>query len=288
VEYNSLNRRIAKIKPDPNHSEKYIHTDFYYTSAWQIAQTRENDNLSDKETLATARKYEYIWDIRYIDAPVCRDENNGKRGHAAFWLTRGLWGECLSAIMPRTARASVGDACYHVLNRGNGPAPCHSDRGTEATEWRNLAVHETATTNGGIPVRPATAGKLRSWQAQPPHPIKRRAQHECRGSHPVFARAPPASPAPFSFRVPRPNVPARPGATACSRTPLVEGLALAALPLLRSFVSPLTFTYGLAYVGKRRKAPPFSGSKTGIGREWRAKARNSALAHLNIFGSGSV
>jgi RHS repeat-associated protein len=73
--YDALNRRIAKIKPDPEHEDKYIRTDFYYTPDWQIAQTRENDNLDSKDTVATARKYEYVWDIRYVDALVVRDEN---------------------------------------------------------------------------------------------------------------------------------------------------------------------------------------------------------------------
>jgi len=70
--YDALNRRIVKIRPDPEHEGKYIRTDFYYNPSWQIAQTRENDNLDSKGPVATARKYEYIWDVRYIDAPVCR------------------------------------------------------------------------------------------------------------------------------------------------------------------------------------------------------------------------
>jgi len=73
----ALNRRIANIRPDPDpeHEDKYIRTDFYYTPSWQIAQVRENDNLASKDTVATALKHEYIWDVRYIDAPLCRDEN---------------------------------------------------------------------------------------------------------------------------------------------------------------------------------------------------------------------
>jgi len=41
----------------------------------RLAQVREDDDLASKDTLATTRKYEYVWDIRYIDAPVLRDEN---------------------------------------------------------------------------------------------------------------------------------------------------------------------------------------------------------------------
>jgi hypothetical protein len=49
--YDALNRRIAKIKPDSAHEGKYIRIDFYYTPDWQIAQTRENDNLDSKDTV---------------------------------------------------------------------------------------------------------------------------------------------------------------------------------------------------------------------------------------------
>jgi len=28
------------------------------------------DNRDSADTVATARKYEYIWDVRYLDAPV--------------------------------------------------------------------------------------------------------------------------------------------------------------------------------------------------------------------------
>jgi hypothetical protein len=41
----------------------------------RLAQVREDDDLASKDTLATTRKYQYVWDIRYIDAPVLRDEN---------------------------------------------------------------------------------------------------------------------------------------------------------------------------------------------------------------------
>jgi len=41
-----------------------------------------------------------------------------KRGHSTFPLLNEIWlGQ--NRAVPRTARASVGEICYHVINRGN-------------------------------------------------------------------------------------------------------------------------------------------------------------------------
>ena len=46
---------------------------------------------------------------------------DGKRGHSTFSLLGDAIGR-YHLCMARTARASVGGVCYHVLNRGNGRA----------------------------------------------------------------------------------------------------------------------------------------------------------------------
>jgi len=70
--YDALNRRIAKIVPN---GENWDRTDYYYTPAGQVAEERFAANQANKETLAVPRKYQYVWDIRYIHAAVLRDED---------------------------------------------------------------------------------------------------------------------------------------------------------------------------------------------------------------------
>ena len=50
-------------------------TDFYYTLAWQIVEERFADDSNDAAAVATDVKYQYVWDVRYIDAAVLRDED---------------------------------------------------------------------------------------------------------------------------------------------------------------------------------------------------------------------
>ena len=46
-------------------------THFYYNAAWQVLETREG--AGEPENLQP--KVQYVWSLRYIDAPVLRDEN---------------------------------------------------------------------------------------------------------------------------------------------------------------------------------------------------------------------
>ncbi len=62
--YNELNQRIRKAVP----GESAVTTDFcyYYNEGWQV--------LEEQHTVggSTASYAQYVWDPRYIDAPVCR------------------------------------------------------------------------------------------------------------------------------------------------------------------------------------------------------------------------
>jgi hypothetical protein len=77
--YDGLHRRIAKIVPDdPEDPDDYIRTDYYYTFDWQAFEERVDtrDTLSAaRSTPSTTVTYQYLWDPRYIDAPICRDED---------------------------------------------------------------------------------------------------------------------------------------------------------------------------------------------------------------------
>ncbi len=73
-EYDGLGRRTKKhlnTGVDQVYDE-FRH--FFYNSGWQILETR----LSESENTAPDSlqpEYQYVWSLRYIDAPVLRDEN---------------------------------------------------------------------------------------------------------------------------------------------------------------------------------------------------------------------
>ncbi len=70
--YNGLNQRIRKAVP----GESAVTTDYYYNEAWQV--------LEEQQTIAggagPATYAQYVWDPRYIDAPVCRFRDPGLAG----------------------------------------------------------------------------------------------------------------------------------------------------------------------------------------------------------------
>jgi RHS repeat-associated protein len=72
--YDGLNRRIAKLIP--NGETNWDRTDYYYNTSWQCLEERAQTVASDT-AVATAVKVQYVWDIRYIDAPVLRWRDTG-------------------------------------------------------------------------------------------------------------------------------------------------------------------------------------------------------------------
>ena len=62
--YNGLNQRIRKVDQtkSPN-----VTTDYYYNEAWQVLEEQQTMGTGSTTTYA-----QYVWDPRYIDAPVCR------------------------------------------------------------------------------------------------------------------------------------------------------------------------------------------------------------------------
>jgi len=78
--YDGLNRRIVKLVPtafdgETNEPTTYKRTDYYYSSRWQVLQECFAGSVaaeSKDSTVATARKAEYVWGARYMDAPVVR------------------------------------------------------------------------------------------------------------------------------------------------------------------------------------------------------------------------
>ncbi|MBM4018397.1 MAG: hypothetical protein FJ288_08755 [Planctomycetes bacterium] len=72
--YDGLNRRIAKLVPNGNNWDR---TDYYCSEAWQCLEERCGANQQSKDTVAAAVKVQWLWDVRYIDAPVLRWRDTG-------------------------------------------------------------------------------------------------------------------------------------------------------------------------------------------------------------------
>jgi hypothetical protein len=67
--YDGLNRRIAKMLPAQGCWDR---TD-YYNEAWQVLEERQDaDPPETKDEVQTTTFCQYIWDIRYVDAPLVR------------------------------------------------------------------------------------------------------------------------------------------------------------------------------------------------------------------------
>ena len=67
--YDGLNHRISKTVGDTiQHA--------YYNVGWQLLETRVGAGAPE----SLQPKYQYVWSLRYIDAPVCRDKNTDDDG----------------------------------------------------------------------------------------------------------------------------------------------------------------------------------------------------------------
>ncbi len=85
-EYDGLNRRTARLVYDADNTD-WDRTDYYYNAGWQVLSEyfaadlpTSSEEDPDKDDAATDVKYQYVWDIRYIDAPVLRDEDKDDDG----------------------------------------------------------------------------------------------------------------------------------------------------------------------------------------------------------------
>ena len=66
--YDGEGRRIARLVPN---GENWDRTDYYYDEAWQCLEERYGE-AQPKETVPDTPAVQWLWDIRYIDAPVLR------------------------------------------------------------------------------------------------------------------------------------------------------------------------------------------------------------------------
>src|SRR6185436_6712810 len=76
-QYDGRNRRIVKLKPN---GANWDRRDYYHTQEWQVVEERELLNTASKTTAATTPKFQWVWDPRYVDTPILRDENKDGDG----------------------------------------------------------------------------------------------------------------------------------------------------------------------------------------------------------------
>ncbi len=75
--YNGLHQLIAELKPN---GANWNRKDRYFSCEWQVVEERELLNTASKTMVATTPKYQWVWDLRYQDAVVLRDENKDADG----------------------------------------------------------------------------------------------------------------------------------------------------------------------------------------------------------------
>ena len=77
IEYDGLGRRTKKhinnCNPLDGSYDAWQH--FYYDLAWQIVETRRTQDGENTHPETVQPEQQYVWSLRYIDAPVLRDAN---------------------------------------------------------------------------------------------------------------------------------------------------------------------------------------------------------------------
>jgi hypothetical protein len=91
--------------PDAEKPGKFVRTDFYYTASWQLVEERQDDNLASKDTVASTLKYQYVWGLRYIDAPICRDEDTSDGSGGRSRCLRPAWAAARNPMHTKHFRA---------------------------------------------------------------------------------------------------------------------------------------------------------------------------------------
>jgi RHS repeat-associated protein len=135
--YDGLNRRIAKLLA----GDDWDRTDYYYNEGWQVLEERlaEDVDEADKDDPATTMRCQYVWDIRYIDAPVVRFRDTNGDGTADDTLYY-----CTDANMNATALVDASDATVaeRYVYDPYGLATIRSPDFSSAVSWASSKQNE--------------------------------------------------------------------------------------------------------------------------------------------------
>jgi RHS repeat-associated protein len=71
-QYDARNWRVVKLVPN---GSNWNRTDYLYSTQWQCVEERTLTNTASKTTDATVPHFQWVWDLRYVDAVILRDEN---------------------------------------------------------------------------------------------------------------------------------------------------------------------------------------------------------------------
>ena len=140
--YDGLHRRIWRIVDGfapPNR------TDYYYNTSWQVLEERFYDGEDPETTVATDVTCQYVWDPRYIDAPVCRDEDGNSDDDCTDtdWDTGDDPDEhlyyCQDANFNTTAlvERSDGSAVERYVYDPYGKVTIYDDDWSDTVAWAN-------------------------------------------------------------------------------------------------------------------------------------------------------
>ena len=113
--------------------DEYRHS--YYNNRWQVLETRVTDDVNDAPDGAKP-KYQYIWSLRYIDAPILRDENTDADGECTDVDDERLYFLTDANMNVTTLVDTSGDPAeryvYDAYGRATIYAPGWSERSTSA------------------------------------------------------------------------------------------------------------------------------------------------------------
>jgi RHS repeat-associated protein len=173
MRYDGLGRRISRIsRYRASFYLSYIRTDFYYNESWQVVEERrlgdfltvegdaELEDPGARNVVPEDVAYQYLWDVRYIDAPVCRWSGEGEDVQTLYYcndanmnvtaLVNGSTGSVVERYLYEaygkpTFRGANWTSQYTYSNYGNELLYCgyRWDTGLNLYHIRNRTYHPT-------------------------------------------------------------------------------------------------------------------------------------------------